>query len=215
MSIYINNLQTLIGHICVYKCMTLAEIVASSPQGSLVGDSRCTSSPMRIKNHLLSTATNLNRYMVYIWTPPNQTHTLPVHANLLVFLVLSFHPCRLSLFVSVSWHSRAMSQMAPHALSESHLLPWNPRATTWKKDAVLRKEEKRRIPPVAKVCPACWGLIKDRLYKKSKPYLDTYLYAHIETLQKGHRWSSRALDDSIRITCTCLASTLCQIVISG
>ncbi len=181
--------------------MTLAEIVASrrklwsaAHKEALWEIPRCTSSPMRIKKkHLLSTATNLNRYMVYIWTPPNQTHHSPRARNLLVFLLLSFHPCRLSLYVSVSWHSRAVSQMAPHALNESRLLPWNPRATTWKKDTVLRKEEKRRIPPMAKVCPACWGLIKDRLYKKSKPYLDTYLYAHTETLQKCHRWSSRAL----------------------
>lgn len=116
-------------------------------------------------NHLLSTAANSNaRCGLHFNSPGPNTHSpcarKPPGFSLFCPLISALS---LSLYASVSWHSRAVSQMTPHALNESRLLPWNQRAKLYEKNTV----KKRRIPHMAKVCSACWGLIKERVHKKS------------------------------------------------
>lgn len=93
------------------------------------------SSQMHIKHHLLSTATNSNKR--FTSERPHTKHTL-LYARKPPGFHLSSPSCSLSL--SVSWHSRAVSQVAPHAPNENPptaLKPqrkWEDELEEWERD---------------------------------------------------------------------------------
>lgn len=189
------------------------EIVASSPQGSLVGDSPMyfLSSAHKKKSFTFHSH-KFKSMILFTFKLPQTKHLLSLCTQTSWFSLFCHFIRSISLWAGiperwVKWHHMLWMNPAYTALK--------PKRYDMKKDTVVRKEEKRRIPPMDKVCSACWGLIKDRLYKNQNGILTRNCVLTQKCCRKGLRWASRSLDDCIRINCTCLDSTLCQSVISG
>lgn len=112
----------IISHICVYKHMTCRKLWPAAHEETFWEIPRYSSSLVHIINHLHSTATNSNTRCGLHFNSPQTKHTLALRMQTSWFpLFCPFIPA-LSLSLSVSWHSRAVSKMTPHALNESRLL---------------------------------------------------------------------------------------------